>query len=240
MKQYLHAAGMHKIHIAAVVIAGLLSACASQVPVPSEAKEHAPANFPEAYYQQALAQGRLVFGVNPAMSLLVIEVRRGGSLAHVGHDHVIASHNLQGYVMPEDSRSDLYVQLDKLVVDEPELRAEARLDTQPSEDDIAGTRHNMLNALQAEQYPFALIKITRGGTDASGTRLNVAIALHGTTRTLEVPVQIDTNADELQVTGRVAFNQTDFGIKPLSILGGAIQVQDQVNLRFSIRARRIK
>ena len=60
---------------------------------------------------------------------------------------------------------------------------------------------------------------------------------HGTTHALRVPVQIQTGADEIGVTGRLTLNQTDFGIKPLSVLGGAIQVQDSVNLRFRIRAR---
>jgi hypothetical protein len=30
--------------------------------------------------------------------------------------------------------------------------------------------------------------------------------------------------------------QTDFGVTPLSVLGGAIQVKDEVSVRFAIRA----
>jgi hypothetical protein len=35
----------------------------------------------------------------------------------------------------------------------------------------------------------------------------------------------------------MSFNQSDFGITPLSILGGAIRVQDSVDLRFNILAQ---
>lgn len=222
--------------LAAALIAGLAWACAPRIAVPPEPQTRAPANFPEAYYRDALAQRRPVYRVDPATSLLVIEARRAGSLAHLGHDHVIASHGVQGYIASEDGRSDLYVQLDQLVVDEDELRAEAKFDTRPSADDIAGTRQNMLRALAAEQYPFALVEIGRIDTSS----FKITISLHGATRTLDVPMQVDASADELRASGRLAFDQTDFGIKPFSILGGAVQVQDQVNLRFSIRARRIE
>jgi polyisoprenoid-binding protein YceI len=69
--------------------------------------------------------------------------------------------------------------------------------------------------------------------------LSVTITLHGTSRTMRVPVQIDVGADEVRVDGGLSLRQTDFGIKPLSVLGGAVQVQDLVDLRFRIRALRI-
>ena len=226
---------MSKRVIAAVVIAGLLWACAPRIAAPPGREQPAPAGFPEAYYRDVSKQGRAVYRIDPATSLVVIEARRGGSLAHLGHDHVIASHAVQGLIAPDDGRSDLYVQLDQLVVDEPELRSEAKFDTQPSADDIEGTRQNMLRALQAEQYPFALIAVSR--LDAA--RLKAVISLHGTERTVEVPAEIEASAQELTISGRFALAQTDFGVKPFSILGGALLVQDQVNVRFSIRARRI-
>ncbi len=67
--------------------------------------------------------------------------------------------------------------------------------------------------------------------------LHVTLTLHGVTRTLQVPVQLERSADSLAVAGRVALKQTDFAIAPLSVLGGAIQVQDEVTVRFRIRAR---
>ena len=41
------------------------------------------------------------------------------------------------------------------------------------------------------------------------------------------------------MSGELALRQTDFGITPLSVAGGAIQVQDEVKLRFDIHARRM-
>jgi len=206
-------------------------------PAPAPA---APADFPEGYYREALARGRPVFRVDPAESVVVIEVRRAGSLARLGHDHVVASHEVAGFIAPDEGRADLYVALGRLAVDEPSLRAEAGFETQPTESDIEGTRANMLEkVLEAEKFPFALIRVSGANAKQRSATLEVAITLHGTTRTLQAPAQINADATQMSVAGRLGFDQTDFGITPYSLLGGAIAVQNRVELRFRIRARRL-
>ncbi len=217
----------------------MLGACAP--PVRERAPAAAPpAEFPEGHYLEALAQGKPVFRVDSRESLVVAEVRRSGSLARLGHDHVVASHEVGGYVAPGEGRADLYVQLERLEVDEAALRAEAGFDTQPTESDIEGTRANMLvRVLEADRFPFALIRVS--GVDASRREaaMSVAITLHGVTRALQAPARIDADADLIEVSGRLSFDQTDFGITPYSVLGGAIAVRNGVDLRFRIRARRL-
>ncbi len=226
-----------RVFVAAALAAGLISACAPPVTRITGEVAPKPPGFPDAYYQQAVERGDAVFRIEPDRSSVVIEVRRSGSLSRLGHDHVIASHDVRGFVAPSSGRCDLYVRLDRLVVDEPALRAEAGFDTQPSDADIAGTRDNMLaKVLHADLHPFVVVGVA--GTDSAG-RLNVAITLNGVTRSTQVPAHVDTGVDELSATGQLSIEQTDFGITPFSILGGAIQVQNQVDLRFRIRARRI-
>ena len=227
---------------AVALIALLLAGCAPPVrePAPAEGQAGPPPDFPEAYYREAAARGKPVFRVDPAESLIVIEVRRAGSLARLGHDHVVASHAAGGYVAPEEGRADLYVALERLAVDEAPLRAEAGFDTQPTESDIEGTRANMLEkVLEAEKFPFALVRVSGADARQPGAPLSVAITLHGNTRTLQAPAQVDADAGQMSVSGRLSFDQTDFGITPYSLLGGAIAVQNRVDLRFRIRARRL-
>jgi polyisoprenoid-binding protein YceI len=220
----------------AAVLSALLAACVPPPPSPPAAAiPPTPAEFPEAHYRQAEAAGRQILHIDPARSLVVIEVRRAGVLAGLGHDHVVASHDARGFVDARDGRADLYVPLQRLSVDEPGLRAEAKFDTQPSQDAIEGTRRNMLEkVLDAERFPFVLIHAARAGADPA--RLIVAITLHGTTRRFDIPLQTETLPDGLAVSGRLTFHQTDFGLTPYSVLGGALQVQDRLELRFRIVA----
>jgi YceI-like domain len=212
-----------------------------------------PETFDEQVYQRAYAQGQPIYRVDPTASIVVVEVRRAGSLARLGHDHVVASHDVHGYVAPIMRRADLYLRLDRLVVDEPALRKEAGFDTNPSPDAIAGTRRNMLErTLEVERYPFASIGVRIAEASSADPRrdgdpaplrsqmdVDVAITLHGTARTFRIPLQRQIDEAMIAVTGQIALKQSDFGIAPLSILGGSIQVQDQLALRFHIEARRV-
>lgn len=220
---------------ATVALLAALAACAPTPPAPDEGVA-LPAEFPAAYYRQAEAEGREVLRIDPARSLVAIEVHRAGTLARLGHDHVVASRDMQGFVAPSEDRADLHVPLERLTVDEPELRAEAKLDTRPSEAAIDATRRNMLEkVLETGRFPHALIRVSRA---AAGEALKLAVTLHGATRSLEVPASFETLPDGMAVSGRLSLKQSDFGIVPMSVLGGALQVADAVDLRFRIVAVR--
>jgi hypothetical protein len=223
--------------VVAVFIAPLVG-CASQVAAPGIDKRE-PAEFPGAYYRGLLDQGKPVFRVDPTLSLVVIEVRRGGSLPQFGHDHVVASHATAGTIAPDEGRADLWLPLDTLLVDEPALRIQAGFQTQPSPDDIAGTRLNMLDkVLETDRYPYALVSLNEIGLGGRPRILRVAMTLHGTTRSVDTEVQVEKTAEEISVTGTFAIDQTQFGITPFSVFGGAIAVQDRLNIAFRLRARR--
>ena len=92
--------------------------------------------------------------------------------------------------------------------------------------------------LEASKFPFALVRVTRPPSKQENAQLDVALTLHGETRTLKAPAQIKPVDNGLLVTGRLSFNQTDFGIKPYAVLGGALAVQNKLDLRYRIHARR--
>ena len=226
---------VQRLLIVLVATGFVLAGCATREAAPPAAGGQPP-GFPARDYQRALAEGKAVYRVDAAASSVVIEVRRAGSLARLGHDHVVAGYDIRGYLFPDASRADLYIALDGLVVDESQLRELAGFDTTPTPEAIAGTRRNMLTrVLDTGRFPFVLIHVD--GLDQQQVA-PVAITLHGTTRTMGVPLQIDAKTDEWIVSGAFRINQSDFGIVPLSLLGGAIEVRDAVDVRFRIRASR--
>jgi len=223
-----------KISLAAIaaIALSILAAC-SQLPPPAAAPIAAPAAASPAAPQQAGA-GPLL-RIDSARSLIVVTVRRGGVLARLGHDHVVASHAITGTVAPAQNRADFTFRLDEMKIDEADLRQIAGLDKQPSADAIEGTRHNMLTkVLDAERYPLVQVHAERG---AAGQPLQVAITLHGVTRTLAIPVDLREENGVITVKGTVNLKQTDFGLTPFSVMAGAMSVQDQMELRFELSSR---
>lgn len=218
----------------------LLAGCA---PLPPVIERPLPPAIPEADYAAARARGEAVYRIDAEQSLVTVRVYRGGRLARLGHDHVVASRAVEGLVLRADTpagmRADLVMALDSLSVDEPALRAAAGLDTTPSAADIEGTRRNMLDkTLEAARFPYVTLAITHAAGELPAPTLSAAITLHGVTRSYEIPVAIDASDDRLRARGRFALRQTDHGISPFSIFGGALEVQDRLDIEFDLQARR--
>lgn len=181
----------------------------------------------------APAAARNAWPIDPAQSLVTVTVRRGGPLARLGHDHVVASRTLAGYVDPQAGYAQFQFRLDQMTVDETELRQQAGLDTTPSADAIAGTRTNMLTkVLDAERFPLVVLKAWR-----TGAMVKLEVQLHGQVRTVEVPVRLEQEPGMVAASGSLRLRQSDFGIVPMSVLGGAMVVQDEMELAFRIVAR---
>jgi len=218
--------------------AALLGVGCAQVPPsapPTPAHPGAP-DLDAASYRDAVERGARVYRVEPGDSLVVVRVYRGGRLAKLGHDHVVSSREPRGFIDADKGRADLYVAVDSLAVDDPAQRAAAGFESTPGESDIAGTRSNMLEkVLEAERFPFVVLRVRALEQDA----VQAELSLHGVTRALRVPAKIAMGAERIEVSGSFAINQTDFGIAPFSVFGGALAVQDGVDLSFAIRAARI-
>lgn len=210
----------------------LLGACAIQAPPPAVVAPPAP---DASWYQQAAKAGQTIYAIDSAQSLITVVVRRGGPLARFGHDHVVASRTVTGFAAPGAGRADFQFRLDQMTVDEAALRTEAGLDTQPAADAIEGTRTNMLTrVLEAERFPLVLLHAERSapGSDV----LKLTITLHGVARTLLVPARFETTRTSVTASGEFKLLQSDFGITPMSVMGGAMRVEDQMELRFKMVA----
>ena len=188
-------------------------------------------------YRTAAAAGAAVYAVDPDASLVTVKVRRGGLMARLGHDHVVASHTLTGHAAPGMGRADVAFRIDQLTVDEPQLLREAGIDTRPSPEAVEGTRHNMLGpVLEAQRYPVVTLHAERS-VDRNGP-LRVAITLHGVTRWLELPAAVQVDAHQVTAQGTARLKQTDFGITPFTVGGGLLAVDDELEVRYRIVARR--
>ncbi|MDZ5457101.1 YceI family protein [Azohydromonas lata] len=182
------------------------------------------------------------YTLDPARSEIAVLVRRGGALARLGHDHVVSHPALQGHFsVPAGGGSraegEVTVLLSGLVVDDPALRARYALDTQPTPAAVEGTRANMLQRV-LQDYRFPLARLRLSAEPRPSADVDVEIALHGVTRRQRVAVDWQAERGELRGRGRLVLLQSDFGMQPLTVLGGALRVEDRLEMDFELRARR--
>ena len=174
-------------------------------------------------------------------------VYKAGALARLGHNHTIAVGDLRGDVTVNRadlarSQFNLQFAVANLVVDDPALRATLgeEFSSVPSADDIAGTRSNMLGerVLDGEKHPQ--IRITGPGPAALGGKQELAVKVEilGRTVDLEVPTEVTIEGDVLRARGEFELNHADLGMKPFSVMAGALQVGEKLSFTYDVTARR--
>ena len=200
-----------------------------------------PANFPTAIYANPDPQSSL-YKVDSANSIVRIKVLRGGAMAKFGHDHIVASRDIQGYLLLGDDnscRADFYAPLNQLIVDDPVLRDQASLVTTPSEKDIAGTKTNMLISLEAEEFPFVQLQSLDCAGVMDGQPVATNIGLHGIFQEQQLIMAVaQPSSNSFVISGSFAILQTDFGVEPFSVFNGLLKVEDRLEISYQLLARK--
>ena len=230
-----------------VLVCAALAACAG-APGPSSTREgdglmaSAPTDL-RTTYANLRSDGGRVFTLNPAQSEIRIYAFRSGKAARFGHNHVLSAPDFEGYfyLAPDGtaaSRFDLAFRLDQLAFDDPRHRTALGLafGSAISTEDTASTRNNMLgdNNFQAARFPWVRIHSVQIAGDAPKYAARIAVELHGQTREMLVPLTVSGLPEKLVVEGALVLQQSDFGVKPLSVLGGLLTVQDAVVVEFKL------
>lgn len=229
-------------NLCCLLVLALLASCSPEQMI-SPAPEPEPAESASGVYRRASEQqANQVYMVDSQHSLLSIVVRRGGPLARMGHDHLIASRDLHGFVLinnrEHSCRADLTLPLQTLRADEPALREKAGLTTQPTAEDIAATRSNMFaHVLDLARYPQVVIAIRQ--CPEAAAEVLALVTLNGVERTVPLTMQLETDSTGLKVQGTATVRQSDFGIQPFAVMGGLLKVEDSLDIQFSISAGRL-
>jgi polyisoprenoid-binding protein YceI len=228
------------VHTGLLTLASLLVAGCPRAVRPPPPPEPTPApSAPD-------TRGAAIYNVDPAESIVQIHVYRGGTLARLGHNHVVASRDLRGkiWLHPSFARSgfDVSFPVATLIVDDPKLRAAAgaefQSDIKPA--DQEGTRKNMLRAevLDAERYPEVKLQSVRIAGSLEAPQVTARITIRDASRDLQIPAKIAHDAGRLRARGAFDVNQTEFGMKPFSVGLGALEVQDRLHIEFDVVAEK--
>jgi hypothetical protein len=192
----------------------------------------------------SIPAGSNEYRVSGQDSGLQVLVYRGGPMAKLGHNHVIASHHLQGAVYvtadPLRTRFDLSFPVGELTVDEPAMREQAGADFANAVPQNArdGTRNNLLSPalLDAANYPSVRLRALDVREAGENYDVGVEISIKDQVLTVRVPVTLRREEGRLLASGEFPLQQSALGLKPFTAAMGALAVLDEMTVRFQVVA----
>lgn len=222
----------------------LLASCSTLPAVNTSEPDVLVSNVPRWQQEYSeLARDGQVYRLDSSGSVVRIYAFRSGTGARLGHNHVLNAPQFAGWVyLPQeqvaDARFDLEFRLDSLKLDDPKERArlgEAFAST-PSSGALQRTREHMLGAdnLDAERFPFLRIHSLQVKGELPKLAVKVQVELHGQLHEMWLPLDVSRTEGQLQVRGAMVLRQSDFGVRPYSVLGVFLAVQDELVVEFSL------
>jgi polyisoprenoid-binding protein YceI len=179
-------------------------------------------------------------------SELRVLIFSAGALGALGHNHVISSHGLVGSVhvgaSPGDSRVELSLPVESLVVDAAEARASAgpAFEGEVDEEDRRGTRENMLGdeLLDVARYPEVRIVTESISGEFAHMTVQARIEIRSSPHAVDLPVSVAFSGNRLVATGRTEISHAELGLEPFSAGFGTLRVADDMVFRYRIVAER--
>jgi polyisoprenoid-binding protein YceI len=177
------------------------------------------------------------YRIDASRSRFTVQGVAEGMLSMFGHNPVIAVCGFGGDVrcVPDtlDSASLLMlVQADSLAV----VNKVSEKDKREME---RGMRQDVLEISRYPEIVFMSTKVSAHRT-AEGqyqARINGNLSLHGVTRDQQINAQVLVNGSGLlRAQGEFPLRQSDYNIKPVSVVGGTLKMKDELRLSFDIIA----
>ena len=179
-------------------------------------------------------------------SQLAVRVYRDGPMQKLGHNHLVTSDAMAGEIRLrkplEDSRFELRLPLESLVVDDPAARAAAgaAFSAPVPEKDREATRQNMLGEKlldAARQGEMRLAAESISGTPGH-YEARLRVSLGGEEHTVAAPFTVRVDGDRLTARADFHLTHADLGLEPFSLALGALKVRDDFEVDLTLEARR--
>jgi len=165
--------------------------------------------------------------IDTVRSTLTVFVYKSGMFSAFADDHVIRAPIASGSISAEAPLAvEVRVQAGTLKALDPKLAADKRAEVQ--------ARMLGPEVLDSARYPditFTSTAIEPAGADR--WTVTGRLTIHGQTR----PATFAVARRDGHYRGTVVLKQRDFGIQPISIVGGTVKVKDEIKVEFDIVAQ---
>ncbi|HME82243.1 MAG TPA: YceI family protein [Candidatus Eremiobacteraceae bacterium] len=166
-----------------------------------------------------------VHQIDATRSKMTVYVYRSGLFAFAADNHQINAPIGSGEFDDPLTSVSLVVPAAQLTVVDPRSSADRRSQVQAK---MLGP-----DVLDSARYPTIEFKSTSiEGSADKGWSVSGLLALHGTVR----PIVVSATESGGHFHGTVWLKQTDFGISPITLVGGTVKVKNDVRIDFDIVA----
>lgn len=171
-------------------------------------------------------------------STFTVKAFATGILSALGHNPTIALPDFEGeiFLNPEAvEQSSL-----RMVIHSASLTVTGDI-SEKDREEINRRMHE--EVLESDSYPDVVYECSRGSASKTGegqywVALNGELTLHGVKRSQPVSARVSVNGAMLRATGEFSVRQSDYEIRPVSAMGGAVKLKDELKLSFDISARK--
>ena len=194
------------------------------------AKNHLPAR------PTSLPAGA-TYRIDAGQSRFMVKAFAGGFLSAFAHDHNIAIREFGGevqftYGTLEPASLQLKIKSASLAVTDKVSASDRQKIEATMRDEV----------LETGKYPDILFRSTSVSGSKTGdgkyqARIAGEVTLHGVTRPVTIPAQLEFGASSLRASGGFSLKQSSFEIKPVSVAGGTVKVKDELKFTFDIVAK---
>ena len=171
-------------------------------------------------------------------SRFTVRAFASGMLSALGHNPTIAIRDFTGEV-----------NLDPAAPGQASLRLQIRADSLEVIDEIKSRDRKEIEStmnqkvLESSNYPAVTFEGTATSADQLGEgryRVSMSgnLSLRGVTRNLPLTAQATLAGDMLRAYGEFSILQSNYGIPPVIVAGGALKLKDELKFTFDIVARK--
>jgi polyisoprenoid-binding protein YceI len=176
--------------------------------------------------------------IETKQSTFTLKACATGLLSAMAHSPTIALPDFEGEIFlntgaPEQSSLRLVIQSSSLTVADDISRKDR--------EDINRRMHE--EVLESVSFPEVIYESVHGSGSKTGDgqysmTLNGELTLHGVKRSQPLSARVSVNGTTLRATGEFSIKQSDYEIRPVSALGGAVKLKDELKFSFDISARK--
>lgn len=176
--------------------------------------------------------------LDKSSSKFTVKAFAGGMLSALGHNPTIAIRDFSGEAdfdpaAPEKAFLKIQIRADSLeVTDDIKSKDRAEMESTMNQKVLESAKYP---SISFEGTAAAVKQLSEGRYQVN---LNGTLSLHGTTGKEPMAVQVTLLGDMLRASGEFKLLQSDYGIAPVVVAGGALKLKDELKFTFDIVARK--